>query len=336
MGYASQTGQLGFRTQGPAGVYADPGVSGVFALFKSGGMSGDRELIIPDPEIGGDRDIPDAYLGPIVFTGSFEAYARMEVLATLLKAVAGSASSSVAGTGPTQVGTHTITPANALVALSVEEVISDTYEAFQYVDVFVNSLHLEAEASGYLTTSFDLIAKSQTAGITPTASPDIDTTPLIVGSTITVEYNSIALPAKSFSFDIMNNIEDDDFRLGSISVGDLTPKRREVTAGLTIRPEDSDLWRQATYGSSVATSAQAGAAAKQPLVITCESYAVIGSSTDKYTLSIELPNATIKPFKVEPSGDDVIEHDIEIQALRPAAADPVCEFVVKNALATVL
>ena len=35
------------------------------ARLRSGSIGGDRSLLIPDPEIGGDRDIQDAKLGPV-------------------------------------------------------------------------------------------------------------------------------------------------------------------------------------------------------------------------------------------------------------------------------
>ena len=91
MGFLSQSGHIGLKTQATKGVFLDPGAAdpndGVFMYIRSGAMGGDRELLIPDPEIGGNRDIPDAQLGPISYSGEFDFYGRMESMATLVQGV---------------------------------------------------------------------------------------------------------------------------------------------------------------------------------------------------------------------------------------------------------
>lgn len=338
MGFLSQPGQLGLKTQTAKGTYTDPGAAapndGVFLRYTSGSMGGNRELLVPDAEIGGNRDAPDALLGPISYAGEFSGYMRNEFLAT----VAYGAFGTKATAGSALLGyTHTLTPGDTLPWLSVEEKIGNGYEAFRYTDSKVNTLHLEADASGYVMTTFGMIALTQLAGITTTAAPRTDTSTLFVGTNVTISYNGSNLPAKSFSLDLNNNLEDDDFRLGSLFLGDLVEKRRELTMGCTIRPNDSALWRQAMYGSSSATAPQAGASVKQQVIITITSYEDIPGANAgvKYSTTITVPKATIAPFAVAPSGDDVIEHDLEIRAFRPAAATPLVTMDVKNSYSTV-
>jgi hypothetical protein len=311
MGFQSQGGQVGLRFQSTQGTYANPGAAspnnGVFMRTRSGALSGARELLIPDPEIGGNRDVPDAYLGPIAFSGTYDFYARMRSLAFLLKGVLG------------------VNPV----------VTNNTYETFNYTDAKVNSLHLEVDAAGYLMGTTQIIALKQTSGNTRTAAPAWDTSPLYVGSTVTVNYNSVALPAKSFSMDITNNMEDDDFRLGSVMLGNLTEKRREMTFSVDIRPDDALLWKRAVYGSSAATEAQAGAVSKAAASIVITSYELIpGANTEVYSLTIAIPSAAIRPFDLNPSGDDVIQHTMELQALRPNPATPLCTFTMVTDLLT--
>lgn len=339
MGFSSQSGNIGVRTQSAKGSYADPGAvapnQGVFVRFTSGAMGGNRELLIPDPEIGGNRDIPDAALGAIAYAGEYDMYLRMESLATFLKGALGSAADS--GTAPTGF-THTVTPTDTIPWLSVEENVAGTYENFRYTDAMVNTFHMEAEANGYLQGTVGLIALTQVADATATlpAAQRVDTSPLLVGTNITVTYNAVSLPAKSFSLDINNNIEDDDFRLGSLTLGDLTPKRREITMGVTIRPNDSALWKLAMYGPGATTGPVGGAANKQQVVITITSYEDIPAATGiKYSAVFTVPSAALVPFPVEPSGDDVLEHDIEIRALRPNPAVAIMTAAVKNSYATV-
>lgn len=337
MGILSQPGHLGLKTQSVKGTYKDPGAvapnQGVFLNLRSGAMGGNRELMVPDPEIGGHRDVPDAQLGPISFAGEFDIYARMEELGFLLRASLGS--STVSGTTATGFS-HTIVPADTLPWISAEEKVGNAYEVFRYIDGKVNTLHLEAEATGYLMGTFGLIALTQeTTTATAAGTQRRDNSPLIVGTNIIVQWAGANLPAKSFSLDITNNLEDDDFRLGSLFLGALTEKRREVTMGVTIRPEDAVLWKTAMWGSPSAT-APLGQSFKDDVSITILSYEDIPGADPgvKYSATFTIPYAAIAPFSYSPSGDDVLEHDLEIRALRPVVATPIITAVVKNSYAT--
>lgn len=343
MGYQSQTGHLGLKTQTAKGAFLDPGAvapnQGVFVRFTSGSMGGNRELLVPDPEIGAGRDIPDAALGPISYSGEFDAYGRMEVLTTLLRGALGAGGSSVT----TGVGTHTITPATTIPWLSVEESVGGAtagaaFETFRYTDAKVNTLHLEADAGGYLMTTFGLIALTQLADTTPTAVgvQRIDTSPLLLGTNILVKYNGANLPAKSFSLDINNNLEDDDYLLGSLTLGDLVEKRREITMGVTVRPDDSSMWKAAMYGSAGASAPVGGAALKDDVQIVITAYEDIpgGTPATKYKCTIDVPFGIIAPFNVEPSGDDVIENDLEIRAVKSTATD-IMTATILSAYATI-
>jgi hypothetical protein len=340
MGYNAQSGRVGFKTQAVKGTYADPGAvapnKGVWMRLRSGSMGGNRDLLVPDPEIGGNRDVPDAQLGPINFPGEYDFYARMESVATLLRAVLGGtpASSGAAGTGYT----HVLGTGNVLPWLSVEEVIAGNYQQFKYTDVKANTFHLEADANGYLMGTLGVVGLKQEALTVPTVvgSQRWDTSPLIVGSNILFNYGGVQLPARSFSFDITNNIEDDDFRLGSLFLGDAVEKRREITLGASIRPDDAALWKQAMWGSPVAT-APLGMSFKDDVSITIETYEDIPGATAgiNYSLTIALPQVIIAPFDMTPSGDDVVTHDIEMRAVRPDPAVDIMTATVLNSYATV-
>lgn len=332
MGFNSQSGHFGIKTQAVKGTYMDPGAvapnQGVFLYIRGGGMGGNRELLTPDPEIGGNRDIPDSNLGPIAYSGDIDFYARMESLAFLFKHVLGT--SAVSGTAPTGFS-HTATPADTLPWVSIQEKVGNGYEAFKYTDCKLNTLHLEAEANGYLMGTAGYIGLTQALEPTPTptATQRRDTSGLLVGTSIVCQWNGAALPAKSFSLDINNNIEDDDFRLGSLFLGDLVEKRREITASVTIRPNDAALWKTAMWGAPAAT-VPGGQSFKDDFAIVVTSYEDIpGATAVKYSCTMTLPQAIIAPFSIGPSGDDVIEHDLELHAVRPGVPD-VMTAVTKN------
>lgn len=335
MGFSSQAGHLILKTQASAGVL-DPDLttSGVAMYLKSGSLGSSRELLIPDAEIGGGRDVPNAYLGASAWSGDYEFYARIDSLAILLKAALGIAAAPVTADGVT---THVITPSDSaqLPFLSIQERIGAGLECYNYVDCVVNTLHLEGEANGYLSGTVGIIAARQTAGISP-ATPAFDTTPMYVGTNIACKYNSVTLPGKSFSLDINNNFEDDDFRLGSFFLGDLTPKRREITASFGIRESSSALWRQAVYGTSGATQV-GGLVTKAPLEIDIASYENIPASSPltPYKIGLEIPSYVLTPYALSVSGDDVIESDIEGQALRPNPATPILTATLETAKTTI-
>lgn len=335
MGFSSQAGQVGFMTQASQGVFpAGFGAGAAFMKLRSGSLGPNRDLLITDPEIGGGRDTVDAYLGAISWSGDYEFYVRLEAITTLLKGALGSSSTATA----TGVSTHTITPLDSatLPYLAIEENIGGSLETMQFTDGVVNTLHLESDANGYFMGTAGVIAKTALAGATKTAVPTWDNSPMIVGTNIALTLNAVTLPAKSFSLDINNNFEDDDFRLGSFVLGDLTAKGREVSGSFTIRPADSALWRRAVFGTPTATG-PGGVTTKDQLVITASTYEDIvgGTPATKGSVAVTIPKIALEPFGLEAGGDDVIENDISFRAVRPAAATPILTTVVKSAKATI-
>src|SRR6478752_7280362 len=112
MGFSSQAGQVGFMTQATQGTFpATFGTASAFMKLRSGSLGPNRDLLTTDPEIGGGRDIVDAYLGAASWSGDYEFYVRLESLPTLLKAVLGS--EAITGTLTTGGAIHTVTPSDS-------------------------------------------------------------------------------------------------------------------------------------------------------------------------------------------------------------------------------
>jgi hypothetical protein len=246
---------------------------------------------------------------------------------------------TIAGTDYVGASSHLFLPSDAaqLPFLGVQERIGASLETYQYTDAVLNTMHLETDAKGYLMGTCGAIARLQTAGasvINPLGF--FDNLPMVVGTNITLSYNAVTVAAKFWSMDINNNFESDDFRLGSFFLGDLTPKRREMEFGIKIREQDSSLWRQATNGLSAATT-PGGVVTRAPLVITMSTYETIPGSTPtlSYSLKITVPKAVLAPYAYQPSGDDIIDSDIVIKAVRPDSWRPLAEFVVTTPKATV-
>ena len=338
MGFNSQTGAVIIGTQGTPGEFkSDLASTGVALRLTSGALTLSREGLIYDPEIGGGRDVSDIFLGPGAVSGTLEFYPRFgSSLGTLLRAALGAAVSEAGSDAA--VYTHSITPidGSALPYLSVYQELSSNLERSNFTDVVVNSLHLEADANGFLTGSVELIGKNQAFDV-PVIVPTtlFDTTTGTVGSSIRVLKDGVNLKPKSFSLDINNNFEDDDFRLGQYHLEDLTPKRREVTLSTNLRHEDRSILRQALMGSASATQLS-GQTDKSALVIEIISYQLIeGASTaTPHKLTITVPEVVVQPFTIEPSGDDILENDVEWQAVRTDPAVPIMTAELQNGVPT--
>lgn len=338
MGFTAQSGFVGFKTQTAKGTYLNPGAvspnNGVYVRTRTGNLGVARDLLIPDAEIGGNRDVSTAELGPTSFQGQYSFYPRMDSLPTLLAGALGVSVDSSAGTGTTLVGTHTINTTDQIPWISIEEQIGNGLEVYNYTDSKINSFGLSVVAKGYLEGTVDLVAIKQTAGNTATvlANRVFDTSPQLVGTNVSVTFGGVTLPLKEFKFDIKNNLETDDERLGSLFLGDITEKRREITCTAKIRPSSNAILRQAAYGTSAATQ-PGGSPTPGAVVITMSTWEVIGTTATPYSLTITAPVAILKPHKVSPSNDSVIEEDFDIQFFRPVPATDILTAVIINHLA---
>lgn len=335
MAFSSQSGQVAFREQSEKGTPAtDIETNGIAMRITSGGLAGERELLVPDAEIGGGRDVQGGLLGTISFAGDFEYYARMNSLATQLKAVLGVAVSAPGDEAG--VFEHTITPSDgALPFYTIYERISNGLLVSNYIDCAANTFSLEVEPNGQMTATTGWIGARNEFDV-PELDVDgiYDNGPMVAGTNVTVSYAGVEIAAKSFSTEINNNIEDDDFRLGSFFLHDMTPKQREITNSMTIRHEDAVLLRQALFGSATASSVSC-ATDESPIVVTANTCEVIGETALTYQLELEYPNCIVEPFAFEPSGDDVIENDVTFRAVRPDLGTPIMTARVRNSLETI-
>lgn len=333
--YQSQLGQMGFARQATPGSAATIATAAPTRWMKlrSSSMGAERDIMLPDPEIqgAGGRDVPKPYLSPVTYAGDYEFYARAEALPLAIYGTLGGGGGAPTGTA-TSGYTHTFTPADSLPRFTIEEKVGDGFDTFRYVDAFFNTLHLEAAADGYLQGTLGVAARTQTAGVTP-STPAFDNTPLVVGSNISINVGGSTVPCESFSFDFNNNLETDHFVLGSLFVDEMTPKRREVTGNITLRPTSNSLFREAVNGSGGGTT-PSGQTVLKAVTITCTTYEIItGATSQVYSTAISLPEVVLTPFKPEASGDDTMTHSVDFQAVKNAAAN-ICTITVINGVTT--
>ncbi|AOE44531.1 major tail protein [Gordonia phage Jumbo] len=335
MGFGSQSGQVILGVQSAPGVTrTDLATKGTALKLTSGSLAGNRELLTPDPEIGGSRSITDANLGPVSFSGDYEMYVRFRSAALLLYGALGVVDSDAVTGAPADTAFEhviTATPNSQLPFFTIYEEISNDLERFLYTDAVVNSFSLEVDAGGYLTATAGMLARLMTAGATNIDGTSlIDNTSMVVGTNVFLKYNGVSVPAKSFGLSIVNNVEDDDHRLGSFFLGDMTAKSLEVTGSMTLRHDSAARMRQALFGSASATQI-GGLTTKQGLQITMESYVDIpGATGTKWSIDINCPFTILNPFAFEPSGDDVLENDIEMTMVQNDPAQSIITATVRN------
>ncbi|USH45018.1 major tail protein [Gordonia phage Camerico] len=338
MGFGSQSGQVIIGLQSTPGVAnANLSTAGTSLKLTSGSLAGNREYMVLDPEIGGTRHTSGGDLGPVNFAGDYEMYIRYRSAALLLYGALGIKDVDPVSGAPVDTAfEHTIL-ANEEAQLpffTIYEEISNNLERFQYVDAVVNTFHMEADAAGHLTGTAGMLARLVTPGITriTTGADLVDNTPTTTGTGVTLEYDGTVVPAKSFGFDIANNVEDDDFRLGSLFMGDMTAKQREVTASMTLRHDSAAKMRQALFGKASATTMGSEATRENLKINIASPYDIPGAPGVKWGIVIEAPYTVLNPFAFEPSGDDVLENDVEMTIIQEDPAQSIVSVKVTNDL----
>jgi hypothetical protein len=315
----SEEGYIGLAKQVASGTYVTPAS---YMYVKSCDIGPETDLMIPDAEIGSNRDITEAYVGPVKYTGKIDFNLRPNAFGYLLLGATGACTSSGIA-GQTGAYGHNFTFENDLIPLSIEKKIGDGLENFGYSDSKVNSLHLECAAGEFVTGSTDIIAISETSGkVVQTTT--FGTDPILTYDGGSVKLDGGEVSVKSLSFDIANNIVDDDFRLGGRKLATLIEKRRELKASLEIVPQDSTTFKKTYYGSDTGTTAS-GTGVQDTYsgslflhFLTAKS--VANGLTQKYEMDIIIPKAYFQTAPINPSGDDMIVETLEMLPVKGSSA----------------
>ena len=316
--YGSQTGYVGFARQTASGVYTTPTK---YMYVTSASIDPDTDLLIPDPEIGTGRAIADdVYNGPIKWTGSIEFNVRPEAFGLLAYAAMGSCTSS--GIDGSNSYGHTFRLENQLVPLSIEKNVGDGLEVFGYTDCKVNTLSLSATAGELVTGSVEIIGTDETSGKTNQAET-YETAPIFTYAGGTVTLDGVVTSVKEVSLELNNNIVDDDYRLGSRKLGSLVEKRREVSAKITIVPQDSSTYKKAVYGSGTATTTSGSQLTYTgSLDLHFESATGIpNTASTKYSMDINIQKAVFRAAPLPISGDDMIIEELDMLPVQGTTED---------------
>lgn len=269
------------------------------------------------------RDGGDSYTSQMRVEGSIPLYMYPDALGLIF----GSALGTVVETGTTPNYTHTITPSNDMLWLTIWRMVGGVIFE-KYTDCKITSIGIES-----------------TAG-----SPPIMTVG-VIGITSTFEAADTALaPVASFPYlhmDACDKIKFDtlDYSIGQVSLGlengasgfqadcytfdDIDPGNREVTLSALLRfngPTTFPKYREYYYGTDAGT-------AMSPAVGT-HAFEITYYSSATLSCQILLPQVRFAavPVNADPGGDP-IEVDLSTIVEKPAAA-PIMTVVVKDAKAT--
>jgi len=327
--YMSESGYIGLAKQVASGTYVTPAQ---YMYVNSVSIEPQTDLIISDPEIGSGRDIIDnsALVGPIHWAGSLDFNVRPEAIGLLLLGATGAVTSS--GISGSAKG-HTFTFENDLIPLSIENSVGDGLEVLGYSDCKVNTLHFEGAAGEIVQGSAEIIAINETSGKTNQAE-SFETSPMFTYQSGSVVLDSAEISVKSFSFDINNNIQDDDYRFGSRTLASLVEKRRELAASVEIVPTDSNTFKKSVYGSASATTVSGlQTTYSGSLFLRFESAYKVPGTTIPYQLDITIPKAVFKAAPFTVSGDDMIVETLDILPVKQSGSG-IATIVLRNSTAS--
>ncbi len=321
----SQTGQIGFATQAAKGTYVAPAF---FTKYTNDDIGLEGDPIEPGAEIGGGRYTTDVYPGPILVTGGLEFDSRANFAGLALYLVSGNDVNSEVVSGVHQ---HIITSADTIPWFSAQKKVANTYEVWDYTDMKLNSLTLSCEAGAQLVGSLDVRGITESGSATP-ATAAYESGEVLMWHSAEIKLEGSTICPKSVSMEFNNNLEDDDYRICPTfgrGLGDLGEKKMDLSVTVEIRPSDSSLYKKAVYGSATSDtptkSIYSGA-----FWAKFESVAEI-TGGHKYFIQLDITKAFFKPFKISPSGDDTIQHGLDMIPAK-SGSNPLYTATVQNSV----
>jgi len=309
MSYTSETGSMGLAIQPVKGTFTEPTD---YMKVQSIDINPEGEKIIPDVEIGSGSDITDIFQGTYKIAGSIDSYVRPEAIGILFYGAMGKYTAS----GSLGLGAylHNFVASGTLPWLSVKKTISDDIQIFDYTDCKVEGFEISMNASEPSMAKFDIVGISDEIGSAGTES--FESAPMLIATQATITIGGVAVSSKSVTLSYKNNLENDDFRVGSRFLGDITEKRREIDLSMDIVLDTtSKLYEKAFYGGANKTEASFDVHAER-VDIEVESATKIGTSALPYKILFSIKNAVFMAAPTPASGDDLVVIPLELKATK--------------------
>jgi len=311
MTYTAETGYVGLARQDVQGTFKEPTD---FMKVMSVDLNPEGDKLIPDPEIGSISDIDSIHQGTYKISGSMDSYVRPEAIGLLFWGALGTKTNSGLLSGGAYLHNFTPITSGSLPWLSVKKAIADDVQVFDYKDCKVDGFTLDINSSEFCSAKFDIVGIQDEEG--SAVSPSFESSPLLVATKTTINIGGVATSAKSCSVEFKNNLESDDFRVGSRFLGDITEKRRELDVKMDlVLDTSSDLYKKAFYGSSSASEAGFDVHAES-VDIELSSPTNISTSSLPYKILVQIKNCVFMSAPTPASGDDLVVIPLELKATK--------------------
>jgi len=330
MGYESA---MGVAEEGTFGTFK---TSTSFIEFNSESFKMTREEIKRE-SINTTRDYRKRLIGNESVAGSFEAdlnVANDALVYVIKQAMGGTVSSATITTGSY---THTLAPgnmeANAATTTAYTKGLSfavrrGSTHVWNYSGMRVNTLTIKGEVNSPVIMTAELVGKTATLGsVIPTVSLS-DILPINftgvqiqTGATIggvTTEYFT------GFEFTLSNNVDGDQRALGSRTIVQAPPQKRDVKLKLTQRFDTSTAYSRFIENTATAISIYCNSEQ------TC---GTVGGSTT-YSMKIDLPTCYFNSNQPEVGGPGVITHELDVSAMYNASIGSSLQVQIINATAS--
>lgn len=326
MAYSAEKGHVGFAIQALKGTFTEPTD---YMKVQSVDLNPEGEKIIPDVEIGASSDISEVYQGTYKISGSLDCYVRPEAIGILFYGALGKyTASGLLGSGAYL---HNFIASGVLPWVSIKKTVSDDIQIFNYTDCKVEGFQIDINASEPSTAKFDIVGISDEVG--SAGNENFESAPMLIATQATVNIGGVAVSAKKATLTYKNNLESEDFRIGSRFLGDITEKRREIDLSMDIVLDTtSKLYEKAFYGGASKTEASFDVHAERVDII-LESASLIGSSALPYKLLLSIKNAVFMAAPTPAKGDDLVVVTLELKATKSGALN-VFEIHLWNGKAT--
>lgn len=319
MSDTAQDGYVALATQAGKGV---PAASFTEAMkVTDNGLSGRSGVDYGDAEIGGGRttDSSRPMLTGYNASGSIEGYLRSRAFPLLLMG-AGLTPSAPTQEGATGAFSHPFAT-GLFTWLSAETSWGKGRAVRRFSDVLVNSLDVSLDAPGRATFTADLLGLSE-AWQGATSAVTFETDPIAdwLGSAITFDTLG-TYRFETFTFSLANNLDDDEWVIGTRSQDDATAHSQEVTFGGRIKlgansPSLTDLYRAAMYGSKTATAPSPDGPYHTSGSAVIGHRKFIGTSVaTRFGHTIACSDLVLEAFPLEGSGDDRLNVEITARAV---------------------
>lgn len=177
-----------------------PQATPTYKLKLTGGDIDPKRQIIQLAETDATRQQGKSVVVGASIDGSPEFYVRPDDFGLLGYAAMG----AIATTGTTD-KTHTITPANSGIYLTIYKAIGSTILVDQYSDVRVTALRLRGSAGGVLTCSVELMGLNAVFGATDPVLAVVTQDPLVYPQVTVTKGGAAPGTIESFELNIVNN-----------------------------------------------------------------------------------------------------------------------------------